>query len=216
MRLLIKIAVPCLLVGVAIYGCVSLISQNIPIRFQLTVEVTDGEQIRSGSSVLEVEYPIVPDSLNIGTSSFRRVVGYAVTVDLGQKGLLFLTFLNAHRTSKQIIELNKRIFFVPWTKYRACRSPPTPVQEVYPSPQHPAGRRRRLINYCAKAGRATSRSSHYLSSSGFSTSTTRARRGSFRRSTSQPALDLELSSAGLFWSSPAARSRPRPRFGRSG
>jgi hypothetical protein len=108
MRLLIKIAVPCLLVGVAIYGCVSLISQNIPIRFQLTVEVTDGEQIRSGSSVLEVEYPIVPDSLNIGTSSFRRVVGYAVTVDLGQKGLLFLTFVNAHRTSKQVIELIKR------------------------------------------------------------------------------------------------------------
>ena len=83
---------------------------NIPVRFRLTLEVKDGEQIRMGSSVLEVEYPIVPDSLNIGTSSFRRVIGYAVTVDLGQKGLLFLTFINAHRTSKQVIELNKRIF----------------------------------------------------------------------------------------------------------
>ena len=110
MRLLIKIAVPCLLVVVAIYGCVSLIWQNIPVRFRLTLEVKDGEQIRTGSSVLEVEYPIVLDSLNIGVSSFRRAIGYAVTVDLGQKGLLFLTFINAHRTSKQVIELNKRIF----------------------------------------------------------------------------------------------------------
>lgn len=110
MRLLIKIAVPCLLVAVAIYGCVSLIWQNIPVRFRLTLEVKDGEQIRTGSSVLEVGYPVGPDSLNTGTSSFRRVIGYAVTVDLGQKGLLFLTFFNAHRTSKQVIELNKSIF----------------------------------------------------------------------------------------------------------
>ena len=84
--------------------------QNIPVRFRLTIEVKDGDQIRTGSSVLEVGYPIGPDSLNTETSSFRRVVGYAVTVDLGQKGLLFLTFFNAHRTSKQVIELNKRIF----------------------------------------------------------------------------------------------------------
>ena len=88
MRLLIKIAVPCLLVVAAIYGCVFLILQNIPVRFRLTIEVKDGEQIRTGSSVLEVGYPIGPDSLNTGTSSFRRVIGYAVTVDLGQKGLL--------------------------------------------------------------------------------------------------------------------------------
>ena len=110
MRLLIKIAVPCLLVVVAIYGCVSLIWQNIPVRFRLTLEVKDGDQIRTGSSILEVGYPIVPDSLNMGASSFRRVIGYAVTVDLGEKGPLFLTFINAHRTSKQVIELNKRIF----------------------------------------------------------------------------------------------------------
>ena len=105
MRLLIKIAVPCLLVVAAIYGCVFLILQNIPVRFRLTIEVKDGEQIRTGSSVLEVGYPIGPDSLNTGTSSFRRVIGYAVTVDLGQKGLLFLTFFNAHRTSKQVTVL---------------------------------------------------------------------------------------------------------------
>ena len=70
----------------------------------------DGDEIRTGSSVLEVEYPIVPDGLNTGISSFRRVIGYAVTVDLGEKGAAFLIFFNAHRTSKQVIELNKRIF----------------------------------------------------------------------------------------------------------
>jgi hypothetical protein len=74
--------------------------------------VQDGDQIRTGSSVLEVEYPIYPDSFMSldGVSSYRRVVGYAPTVDLGEKGLLFLTFINPRRTSQQQIEINKRIF----------------------------------------------------------------------------------------------------------
>lgn len=142
MRLLIKIAVPCLLVVVAIYGCVSLIWQNIPVRFRLTLEVKDGEQIRTGSSVLEVEYPIVLDSLNIGVSSFRRAIGYAVTVDLGQKGLLFLTFINAHRTSKQVIELNKRIFCaldeVPCLPFTAYAGPGSLSVTSRPSEQRAA------------------------------------------------------------------------------
>jgi hypothetical protein len=77
----------------------------------LTVDVKDGDQIRTGSSVLEVEYFIDPDfflSLD-GPTSFRRVTGYAVTVDLGEKGLLFVTFNNARRTPEQIRERNNRL-----------------------------------------------------------------------------------------------------------
>ena len=86
----------------------------VHVRYRLTVEVQDGDQIRTGSSVLDVEYPINPDSfMNFGgVSSYRRVVGYAPTVDLGEKGLLFLTLFNAHRTSQQTIEVKKRIFCV--------------------------------------------------------------------------------------------------------
>jgi hypothetical protein len=112
MSRLSKIALVCALAVAAVYGCVSFFYQNYQVRFRLTAEVKDGDQIRTGSSVLEVEYPIYPDSfLNLdGPSSFRRVVGYAPTVDLGKKGLLFLTFIDASRTSQQIIEFNKRIF----------------------------------------------------------------------------------------------------------
>jgi hypothetical protein len=106
-----KIAASCLLVVAAVYGCVSLISRDYPVRFRLTVEVQDGDQIRTGSGVVEIEYPIGPDSIPaLGRSdTFRDVTGYAITVDLGEKGLLFLTFRNAERISQQTIEINKRI-----------------------------------------------------------------------------------------------------------
>ena len=103
MRVLIKIAVVCIVVVAAVYGCVSLLYPNMHVRFLLTVDVKDGDQIRTGSSVVEVEYFINPDfmvSLD-GTTTFRRVTGYAVTVDLGEKGLLFLTFNDAHRSPEQ-------------------------------------------------------------------------------------------------------------------
>jgi hypothetical protein len=109
---LIKIAVVCGFVIAAVYGCVSLVFPKYHVRFRLIVEVKDGDQIRTGSSVIEVEYPISPDSLSSISGSgysFRRVAGYAATVDLGAKGSLFLTFTNAQRTSQQAIELNKRI-----------------------------------------------------------------------------------------------------------
>jgi hypothetical protein len=112
MRRLIKIAVTCLLVVAVLYGCLSLIRQDYSVRFRITLEVRDGDQIRTGSGVLEVEYPIGPDSFpELGrTGSFRSVMGKAVTVDLGQRGPLFLTLVNAWRTSQQIIELRNRIF----------------------------------------------------------------------------------------------------------
>jgi hypothetical protein len=108
---LAKIAVACALLVAAIYVCISLIYRQYLVRFRLTFEVQDGDQIRTGSSVLEVEYPLGPDSFrSLGRSdSFRRVIGKAVTVDLGAKGLLFMTFGNAGRTQQQVVESNERI-----------------------------------------------------------------------------------------------------------
>jgi hypothetical protein len=109
-RRLIKIVIVCGLVIAAVYGCVSLVYPHV--RFRLTVEVKDGDQIRTGFSVIEVVYPLLADGLQpiVGTDPYRRVVGFAPTVDLGAKGLLFLTFVNATRTPQQIIKFNKRIF----------------------------------------------------------------------------------------------------------
>jgi hypothetical protein len=106
MRPLTKIAVVCGLFIAAVYGCVSVVFPKYHVRFRLTVEVKDGDQIRTGSSVIEVDHTLQPDGIAQGPNPFRPVVGFAPTVDLGAKGLLFVTFLNASRWPQQIIERN--------------------------------------------------------------------------------------------------------------
>ncbi len=104
---LTKIAIVCGLVVAAVYGCVSLVFPKYHVRFRLTVEVKDGDQIRTGSSVIEVDYSF----MNIGPDNgYRPYFGFAPTVDLGAKGLLFVTFLNAGRWPQTIIELKKRLY----------------------------------------------------------------------------------------------------------
>jgi hypothetical protein len=84
---------------------------HVHVRYRLTVEVRDDDQIKTGSSVIDVSYNIQPDrSVSLGGSDTHpRVVGYAPTVDLGEKGMLFLTFANASRTPAQRVERNKRV-----------------------------------------------------------------------------------------------------------
>jgi hypothetical protein len=66
---------------------------DIHVRYRLTVEVKDGDQIKTGSSVIDAAYDMQPDWTWSGPHTYDpRVVGYAPTVDLGEKGLLFLTF----------------------------------------------------------------------------------------------------------------------------
>jgi hypothetical protein len=69
----------------------------VHVRYRLIVEVQDGDQVRTGSSVIDVAYSIQPDqTVNLGgRNTHPTPVGYAPTVDLGEKGLLFLTFANA-------------------------------------------------------------------------------------------------------------------------
>lgn len=64
------------------------------VRYRLTIDVKDGDVVRSASSVIEVTYRVaLPifrslDGSHWGTS----VYGNAVTVDLGTKGILFAIF----------------------------------------------------------------------------------------------------------------------------
>jgi len=83
---------------------------DIHVRYRLTVEVQDGEQLKTGSSVVEALYDIEPTWSWSGPGNSTRVTGYAPTVDLGDKGLLFLTFSDAARTPAEIVDLNNYVF----------------------------------------------------------------------------------------------------------
>ncbi|MCC8978930.1 hypothetical protein [Bradyrhizobium acaciae] len=79
-------------------------------RYRLTVEVQDGDQLKAGSSVIDLSYNIEPSWSPSQFNSFPVPVGYAPTVDLGEKGMLFLTFDHAARTPAQQLERNKQVF----------------------------------------------------------------------------------------------------------
>lgn len=95
---------------IAITGIFWLNFYNVHVRYRLTVEVQDGEEVKTGSSVIDVSYNIEPAHTPSQWNSFPIPVGYAPTVDLGGKGLLFLTFANAARTPAQQVERNKVVF----------------------------------------------------------------------------------------------------------
>jgi len=83
---------------------------DVHVRYRLTVEVRDGDLIKTGSSVIEASYDIQPAWSWSGPGNRTPVVGYAPTVDLGDKGMLFLTFSDATRTGAQIVERNNYVF----------------------------------------------------------------------------------------------------------
>ena len=85
---------------------------DVHVRYRITVEVQDGDKIKTGSSVIDVSYSIEPDYISWAGPNSRlgAIVGYAPTVDLGEKGLLFLTFVNADRTPDQIRARGKALF----------------------------------------------------------------------------------------------------------
>lgn len=101
-----------ILVGLVVLavGYLWLSFYNIHVRYRLTVEVQDGDQIKTGSSIIDVSYNIEPDWSPSHFNGSPRFIGYAPTVDLGEKGMLFLTFSNATRNSEQQAERNKQVF----------------------------------------------------------------------------------------------------------
>lgn len=82
---------------------------NIHVRYRVTVEVQDGDQIKTGSSVIDTSYVIEPDWSPSHRTGFTTQVGYAPTVDLGEKGKLFLTFQSPARNTEQQRERNKQV-----------------------------------------------------------------------------------------------------------
>jgi len=85
---------------------------SIDVRYRLTLEVQDGDLIRTGSSVIDISYTMKPDSsVDLdGPDTRSRPLGYAPTVDLGNKGLLFLTLMDARRTADQERAFVRQLF----------------------------------------------------------------------------------------------------------
>jgi hypothetical protein len=95
-------------VVILMIGFFWLIFHDVHVRYRLTVEVQDGDQIKTGSSVINVSYEIEDDLIWTGPHDYvAKVVGYAPTVDLGKKGLLFLT-LDEWRPRAQVREPSKQ------------------------------------------------------------------------------------------------------------
>jgi len=101
-----------ILVGlvVLVAGFWNLNFYDVHVRYRLTVEVQDGDQLKTGSSVVEASYNIEPSWSWSGPNPHVRVVGFEPTVDLGGKGMLFLSFSNATRTPAEIVERNQHVF----------------------------------------------------------------------------------------------------------
>jgi hypothetical protein len=109
----------CLVAGLKIFaglvilviGYLWLSFYDVHVRYRLTVEVQDGDRIRTGSSVIDASYNIEPDWSWSGPRTYlSSFVGYAPTVDLGKKGMLFLTFESIPRTPDNIRARNKQFF----------------------------------------------------------------------------------------------------------
>jgi len=81
----------------------------VHVRYRLTVEVQDGDQVKTGSSVIDAAYNTESER-SFGQSSTYLVGlrGYAPTVDLGKKGMLFLTFESKASTPDNIRARNSQ------------------------------------------------------------------------------------------------------------
>ena len=88
-----KFLVVCAAIAVGVYGAYLVLLPTVYLRYRLTLDVdVDGER-KTGSGVVEIAYQPLPDYLsNISqTIYFSGVMrGYAITVDLGERGLLFV------------------------------------------------------------------------------------------------------------------------------
>jgi hypothetical protein len=88
-----KILLVCAAVIIGVYVAYQLLFPTVYLRLRLTLDVDVDGVTRTGSGVVEISYWILPDSLAGvagGTLFHGEMRGYAITVDLGQPGLLFV------------------------------------------------------------------------------------------------------------------------------
>lgn len=88
-----KILAACAAILVGLYVAYQAMFPTLYLRYRLTLDVDVDGVTRTGSGVVEISYWILPDGLAGaagGTLFHGEMHGYAITVDLGQRGLLFV------------------------------------------------------------------------------------------------------------------------------
>jgi hypothetical protein len=88
-----KLLVICAAIAMGFYGAYLVAFPTLYLRYRLTMDVDVDGVTRAGSGVVEIAYQGMPDWLSeIGQGSHfgGEMKGYAITVDLGERGLLFV------------------------------------------------------------------------------------------------------------------------------
>lgn len=89
----VKFLLVCAAIAGGLYAAYLVILPTVYLRYRLTLDVDVDGVTRTGSGVVEIAYQPVPEWLvNIGQGAHfgGEMRGYAVTVDLGKRGLLFV------------------------------------------------------------------------------------------------------------------------------
>jgi hypothetical protein len=93
MKRFAKFLAVCALIVGGVYLAYLLVFPTAYLRYRLTVDVDVDGVTRTGSGVVEISYQPLPDSFvgGFGASNFRGDMrGYAITIDLGERGMLFV------------------------------------------------------------------------------------------------------------------------------
>jgi hypothetical protein len=93
MKRFAKFLAVCALIVGGVYLAYLVILPTATLRYRPTVDVDVDGVTRTGSGVVEISYQPLPDSFvgAFGGSHFRGDMrGYAITIDLGERGLLFV------------------------------------------------------------------------------------------------------------------------------
>jgi hypothetical protein len=94
----------CAAIAITLDVAYLVIFPSVTLRYRLTVDVDLNGAVHTGSGVVEVFYQPLPDSLRgiSGSAHFGgEMRGYAITVDLGERGLLFVVNSSPFLTNSQ-------------------------------------------------------------------------------------------------------------------
>jgi hypothetical protein len=88
-----RFLVVCATIAVGLYAAYLVILPTAYLRYRLTLDVDVDGVMRRGSGVVEIAYQPLPDwlvDISQGAHFLGETRGYAITVDLGEHGLLFV------------------------------------------------------------------------------------------------------------------------------
>jgi hypothetical protein len=106
MKPLTKFAVVCAVIVLGGYAVCSAIYPTLYLRYRLTVDVDVDGVTHTGSGVVEISYVTRPQLSEIdGMYDPGHLHGYAITVDLGERGLLFVVDRGSGNCSRPALKV---------------------------------------------------------------------------------------------------------------